>query len=198
MRNLVGLFAQMKLVRHLLSVMDMRQIEYIVGYEVRTNKFKWEKTNSIDAFDDANKIKAIQWEYGNVRKVLFFNKTIPLVGKNVDICLYDCTNMPFSPKMIKDGYQCAIMLGELKGGIDPAGADEHWKTANTSLNRIRTAFASVNHKLHTSFVGAAIEDSMAKEIIAQLSDKTMSYAINLTFDNQLSDYCEWIITLDKK
>ncbi len=26
-----------------------------------------------------------------------------------------------------------LMLGELKGGIDPAGADEHWKTANTVL-----------------------------------------------------------------
>ena len=24
------------------------------------------------------------------------------------------------------------MLGELKGGIDPAGADEHWKTGNAA------------------------------------------------------------------
>lgn len=197
MRNLVGLFAQMKLVRHLLSIMDMMQIEYVVGFEVKS-KLKWVKINSIDAFDDADKIKAIQWKYGNIRKVLFFNKKIPLVGNNVDICLYDCTNMAYSPQMIKDGYRNAIMLGELKGGIDPAGADEHWKTARTALSRIRESFATKNINIQTSFVGAAIEDSMAKEIIAQLSDKTLSYAINLTFDNQLSDYCEWLITLEKR
>lgn len=197
MRNLVGVFAQMKLVRHLLSVMDMRQVEYVVGFQEKS-KLVWKKTNSVDAFDDADKIKAIQWIFGNVRKVLFFNKTIPLVGNNVDICLYDCTNMPYSPKMINEGYKCAIMLGELKGGIDPAGADEHWKTANTALNRIRTAFGSKNLNIHTSFVGAAIENTMATEIYNQLSNGTLSYAINLTFDNQLSDYCEWIITLEKK
>ena len=196
MRNLVGVFAQMKLVRHLLSIMDMRQIEYVVGFE-DNRKVRWKKTNSIDAFDDADKIKAIQWVYGDLRKVLFFNKKIPLVGNNVDICLYDCTHMPYSPKMITNGYRCAIMLGELKGGIDPAGADEHWKTARTALSRIRESFASKNLRIQTSFIGAAIEDTMAKEIISQLSDNTLSYAINLTFDNQLSDYCEWLITLEK-
>ncbi|HAJ78349.1 MAG TPA: hypothetical protein DCO75_01135, partial [Fibrobacteres bacterium] len=29
---------------------------------------------------------------------------------------------------------------ELKGGIDPAGADEHWKTAKTAIDRIVSAF----------------------------------------------------------
>jgi hypothetical protein len=33
-----------------------------------------------------------------------------------------------------------IALGELKGGIDPGGADEHWKTAQAAFNRIRQAF----------------------------------------------------------
>jgi type II restriction enzyme len=28
----------------------------------------------------------------------------------------------------------------LKGGIDPAGADEHWKTAGSALLRIKRAF----------------------------------------------------------
>lgn len=33
-----------------------------------------------------------------------------------------------------------LALGELKGGIDPAGADEHWKTARTAIMRISDAF----------------------------------------------------------
>ena len=90
------------------------------------------------------------------------------------------------------------MFGELKGGIDPAGADEHWKTGNTALGRIRTAFASEGINVHTSFVGAAIEKKMATEIYTQLLDHTLSFAINLTYDKQLTDYCEWLITLEKK
>lgn len=86
------------------------------------------------------------------------------------------------------------MLGELKGGIDPAGADEHWKTGNSALNRIRKAFSEAGHtNISTSFVAAAIEKNMAEEIYDQIGTKTLSYAANLTVDEQLVNFCEWII-----
>lgn len=73
----------------------------------------------------------------------------------------------------------AIMFGELKGGIDPAGADEHWKTGNSALNRIRTSFASAGYpEMMTSFVGAAIERAMAEEIFEQLSSGVLTNAIS--------------------
>jgi type II restriction enzyme len=87
------------------------------------------------------------------------------------------------------------MLGELKGGIDPAGADEHWKTGNTALNRIRESFAQHNLKIETSFIAAAIEKKMASEIFAQLQNKTLSNAANLTIDEQLVSYCDWLLKL---
>jgi hypothetical protein len=40
-------------------------------------------------------------------------------------------------------------------GIDPAGADEHWKTANFALERIRKSFAK-KKKPQTFFIGASI------------------------------------------
>ncbi len=198
MRNVVGAIAQMKLVRQLLSVMDMRQVDYFVMLKEDKKSYRWRRLPYNDAFDYADEITAITWKYNNIKKVLFFNSKIALVNNNVDICLYDCTRVPFSNDMPKRNNNCAIMFGELKGGIDPAGADEHWKTGNTALGRIRTAFASNGYNIHTSFVGAAIERKMASEIYGQLLDKTLSYAINLTYDNQLSDYCEWLITLEKK
>ena len=85
------------------------------------------------------------------------------------------------------------MFGELKGGIDPAGADEHWKTGNTALERIRSAFAAYNIK--TSFIAASIETKMADEIFAQLQTKTLGKAANITIDNQLTEYCQWLISL---
>ena len=87
----------------------------------------------------------------------------------------------------------AIMFGELKGGIDPAGADEHWKTGNTALTRIRTAFAS--YDILTSFIAAAIEREMSEEIWSQLCDNILNNAANITVDEQLTNYCKWIIEL---
>lgn len=87
------------------------------------------------------------------------------------------------------------MLGELKGGIDPAGADEHWKTANTALERIRNSYKNTGYTIMTSFVGAAIEKSMADEIYKQLTDGLMSNAANLTDTNQLVEYCNWLLDI---
>ena len=47
----------------------------------------------------------------------------------------------------------------------------------------------------TSFVGAAIERAMAEEIYAQLEDGTLTNATNLTNNNQLIDYCNWLLEL---
>ena len=86
-----------------------------------------------------------------------------------------------------------IALGELKGGIDPAGADEHWKTANTALNRIRKAFKKM--KPVTFFIGAAIENSMAEEIYKQTLKDKMFFAANLTVEKQLNDICHLLCEL---
>ena len=86
-------------------------------------------------------------------------------------------------------------MGELKGGIDPAGADEHWKTAHSALNRIRTSFDKKKLKPQTFFVGAAIENAMAVEIYKQLKSRAMNNAANLTNDGQLTAICNWVINL---
>ena len=88
-----------------------------------------------------------------------------------------------------------IALGELKGGIDPAGADEHWKTANTALDRIRKAFAQSSVIPKTFFVGAAIENSMSEEMYSQLINGTLSNAANLTNEKQVYSLCQWIVNI---
>ncbi len=88
-----------------------------------------------------------------------------------------------------------IALGELKGGIDPAGADEHWKTANSALGRIKAGFRKKKLKPRTFFVGAAIEKAMAQEIFKQLRNGVLSNAANLTSDEQLVSICKWLLQL---
>jgi hypothetical protein len=84
---------------------------------------------------------------------------------------------------------------ELKGGIDPAGADEHWKTARTALNRIHEAFAKQKLKPHTFFIGAAIETKMASEIWDMLKLGSLENAANLTDEDQISSISSWLCKL---
>ena len=125
--------------------------------------------------------------------VLAFNLNIPIVKNNIDICLFSTDSNTFDKGNIVNSPDRILMLGELKGGIDPAGADEHWKTGNTALNRIRTAFKKDGYEISTSFVAAAIEKKMADEIFGQLQKGVLSFAANLTIDEQLVNYCDWII-----
>ena len=190
MRNYVGVVAQMKLVRKILGILSIQEI----CFKLLKNKTKqWVEMDYESAFDIAESIKAITWNAKGRNRVLFFNSKIPLVNNNVDICLFEGDEKKYDAGKIVTQSELAIMFGELKGGIDPAGADEHWKTGNTALERVRNAFAQYNIK--TSFIAAGIEAKMAKEIFAQLRSNTLSKVANITVDEQLTEYCQWLINL---
>ncbi|MDR1478436.1 MAG: type II restriction endonuclease [Planctomycetaceae bacterium] len=192
MRNIVGVLAQQKFVRTLLSNLSVSGI----NYQWLNNKTKGWEEKPRDDFSIEEQLKAISWKNSKGQnRVLSFNLKIPIVNNNIDICLFNADIEEYNDGEIVNMPEKIIMLGELKGGIDPAGADEHWKTGNTALNRIRTAFARQNLKIETSFIAAAIEKKMAAEIFAQLQNRTLSNAANLTIDEQLVSYCDWLLKM---
>lgn len=194
MRNRIGAMGQEKLVRCLLSCMAVRGLNYYWVDKDQTS-FSWKAKPTNDT-DLEKKIKAMAWKNNKGDRCLSFNMTLPTVKKNVDICLFNSTMADFDGgKIAKNNPTAVIMLGELKGGIDPAGADEHWKTARTALERIRNSYSAIGHPVQTSFVGAAIERAMSQEIFDQLSSGLLSNAANLTNNDQLVDYCNWLIDL---
>ena len=193
MRNYVGAIAQMKLVRKLMSLLSVQDIPFMVLFKSDKKKNKWQSLEYERIFDKADEIAAIHWNNLLGSRILFFNAIVPLVRNNIDICLYEGSSETFDGGGIVNDDGKAIMFGELKGGIDPAGADEHWKTGNSALERIREAFSGYSVK--TSFIAAAIEKKMATEIYAQLMEGTLSNAANLTVDGQLTAYCNWMINL---
>lgn len=193
MRNRIGALGEEKLIRAILSTMNVQGIEYDWMANIQ-GSFPWSHMSDQD-LDIEKNMKALHWENGNGDRVLGFNLNVPVVKKNVDICLFACDMDEYDKgKIVKESGK-AIMLGELKGGIDPAGADEHWKTANTALERIRTGFSSAGLDIKTSFVGAAIENAMAEEIFEQLQSGTLTNAANLTDSNQLTEYCKWLLSI---
>jgi len=192
-RNLAGVLGERKFLRSLLSVFNLSGMDY---------KWKDDDTNTWLAKppDDTGiekRISGMSWTKNRHHRLLIMNTTIPIVKKNVDLSIMDGTvgDLDRGKKSLIHSVDAYVALGELKGGIDPAGADEHWKTANSALDRIRKSFGRRMKKPQTFFVGAAIENSMASEIFKQLRSGALNNAANLTNDEQLSSICGWMVNL---
>jgi len=188
MRNIVGSIANEKLNRFVISQLQICEISF--SFATSVSGFISDAEYTLDI---AEAIKAIRWQNNNGEKrLLIYNVNVPQVSKNIDIVLLN--QFIENPKgknlkTILNDPKNYLAIGELKGGIDPAGADEHWKTANTALSRVRYAF----NKLPLVFIGAAIESAMAIEIFTQYQNGNLANCANLTNDEQLASLCEWLI-----
>lgn len=152
MRNVGGALAQRKLTRAIISTLTIAGVRY----HWRDGKTREWIEMSDDDSDIELSLRGLSWQSKKGKRTLIYNLTVPLVKNNVDLCLFNLA----PDKLEVTDYKAAksyIALGELKGGIDPAGADEHWKTAQSALERIRKAFSKLNVAPNTFFVGAAVE-----------------------------------------
>ena len=83
---------------------------------------------------------------------------------------------------------------EVKGGADPAGSDEHWKTASRALARaLEAAQDSGNPKPPLSFIGTTIVRKVALEIKAWIDRGDLVSAYNLTKIIEQSEYRKWFL-----
>ncbi|MDB9313832.1 AvaI/BsoBI family type II restriction endonuclease [Spirulina sp. CS-785/01] len=194
MRNIAGFLGEWRFTRILISTLSVMGIEF----QYLDSKTKNWMQASLEP-DIERQIKGLHWFSSGQERTLIYNLTVPTVKKNVDICLFNCLPSEINFGKSKDSAhhnpEKYLALGELKGGIDPAGADEHWKTANSALERIRIAFSNNNCTPFTFFIGAAIEAAMAQEIYKQLENNTLSNAANLTNEEQVVSLCNWLIQL---
>jgi hypothetical protein len=189
MRNIGGFMAQKKLTRAIIAYLKLarHKCQWLHG-ETRA----WADLPEDDA-DVELSLCGLSWDAGKGPRTLRYNVKVPPVGNNVDLCLFNCAVKDLA-KAVKTPSMY-IALGELKGGIDPAGADEHWKTARTALGRIDEAFSKLNCKPHTFFIGAAIEAKMATEIWQMLKRGKLENAANLTDEDQIVSITSWLCTL---
>lgn len=195
MRNIAGVLAQRKTTRAIISALSVLGKTY--SY-LDSESEKWLDKPENDA-DVELRVKGLSWVSESKPRVLLYNIKVPVVNKNVDLCLFNSEPVRFlTYQSARSSYQINnsyLALGELKGGIDPAGADEHWKTASTSLKRIGRAFNDNSLSPHLFFIGAAIEKDMANEIWVELENGDLGNAANLTNDAQMSSLCFWLCQL---
>lgn len=190
LRNIAGAIAQRKIARAIASTLTIAGIPYR-WQDTRSNTWS---PMSDERTELETPLRGMDWDNERGRRTLICNLKVPFIGNNIDMCLFD--GGPDNLGDTKYGSPASyIALGELKGGIDPAGADEHWKTARTALERIRKAFRKAGRAVAAFFVAAAVENNMAKEIWADLKKGTLANAANLTNDKQVTSICRWLCNL---
>ncbi len=71
--------------------------------------------------------------------------------------------------------------GELKGGADPAGSDEHWKTATRAFDRILNAAEKTErNRPKLSFMATILVDRVAREAALWIQEGKLTSVYNLT------------------
>lgn len=188
MRNIAGALGQLRLSRAVMSALSIRKLEYqvLVGAEQR-----WITPDPLSGEIERG-VKGISWRAAEHR-TLIYNLNVPIVHTNVDACLFRCRAADWMNNLNQPTKYAA--LGELKGGVDPAGADERWKTARTAISRIRREFASHECNPATFFISGAIAKKMSTEIWSFLQQGTLSNAANLLDPDQLASICRWLVGL---
>lgn len=193
MRNFGGALAQRKLTRALIASLRLAGVKYEWLHSANDKWLPMEEDDS----DVELHLRGLGWSSGGrnrtSNRTLIYNLTVPIVENNVDFCLLNCSARELATAT-RDP-KSYLALGELKGGIDPAGADEHWKTAKSALDRIRQAFAKEKLGPHCFFVGAAIAKKMAAEIWADLEAGQLKNAGNLTNQDHVSSICAWLLEI---
>jgi hypothetical protein len=121
--------------------------------------------------------KGISWKTAEKKsRTLYLNTIVHFMVNNIYVILLKTSHTEDIRQAIsKSGHY--IALGELKGGIDPADADEHWKTAKTALDRIKAAFKKDGLAPRLFFISAAIENKMAVEVFGNMKSKYLGLLI---------------------
>lgn len=190
MRNIVGTLAKNKVTSTIIASLRMSEKKYF--WKPKLND-KWIAAE--EDFNNYEDVKGLSWENDKgENRVLLYDTTVKFVGNNIDLILLQNSRNILDREAITDPNNY-IALGELKGGIDPAGADEHWKTAKTALDRINHGFNEAGLNPQLFFIGAAIENRMAEEIHRFLETGFLTNVANLTKDTHMTSICDWLIYL---
>jgi DNA modification methylase len=197
-RNEVGRLAYFTVVtpllRHLLSLGILES----VTYELKGTAVQDE--DGIPPQDEASlsvaqlrpeelEEKITEFEKGRVvyKELDLVNGNRLLLNRQITWLSEDGEELKIGPDLIStDDTEFAqdmplLWAGELKGGADPAGSDEHWKTATQAFNRILLACEKTGREQPPmSFMATILVDRVACEAQEWLDQGKLTSVYNLT------------------
>jgi hypothetical protein len=191
-RNEVGRMASTQIVRYLItdlhSIKQVHSINYAIkgsldfleeGEEEQENTGELIFTDEIDLENQLDSLEKYRVKY---KEMKLKNGYSLLLDRQ--IVWYDDDGKAFriGPDLhSKNDAIDMIWAGEIKGGADPAGSDEHWKTATQALKRIMDA-AEATHREQPqmSFLATILVDRVAIEAQQWINEGKLTSVYNLT------------------
>jgi hypothetical protein len=116
------------------------------------------------------------------RELVLRNGNRLLLDRQLEWQSFDGRNYRIGPDLHSQSPAVDMLwAGEIKGGADPAGSDEHWKTATQALSRISEACDKTGRpKPDLSFMATIIVERVAKEAQTWIDDSRLTSVYNLT------------------
>jgi hypothetical protein len=102
MRNIGGVLAQRKLTRAIISAIKIAGQSY-KWLHCETNS--WAKMSEYDT-DIEIFVKGISWSKGSQNRTILYNMIVPIVGNNVDLCLFNYSYKNLTNKKKCESYIC--------------------------------------------------------------------------------------------
>ncbi len=142
-----------------------------------------------DVHRQGGRIKSMSWQ----GRCLLFNFT-PCTGRNLDALLVSADSEKEAKILARADASCWLAFGELKSGIDKAGADERWKTASGMIHWTRRNLRGYK-SVPIFFAATTIVPTMAKEILSELRTGKLAFVSNMTKSDQRAALTDWLTGL---
>ncbi|MBI4787491.1 MAG: hypothetical protein HY782_10645 [Chloroflexi bacterium] len=190
-RNEVGRLAYAELMGLLLRHLHARQCLSAIGYDLKgplvepeeeENKFLATDNVLADSPDFVANLEGIEANRVVYKTITLRNRNELLLNRQIE--WVDLKGTPFKIGPDLSAFAPGDVLtwgGELKGGADPAGSDEHWKTATRAFDRILDAVEhTARPKPKLSFIASILVDRVAREAALWIQQGKLTSVYNLT------------------
>jgi hypothetical protein len=190
-RNEVGRIASTEVVRYIVKHLHPQKRVTRIVYTLKGNIGDKDNNNigkklSIDVSEDTdidNLIHDLEENRVKYREVHFSNGYSLLLDKQIKWYSSGDKEFKIGPDFhsTNDNSSSMLWMAELKGGADPAGSDEHWKTATQALVRVMDASENTGRKKpFMSFIAAILVERVAIEAQQWIDEGNLTSVYNLT------------------
>ncbi len=190
-RNEVGRVASVEVVRYIVKHLHFKnrvkrivfRLKGIVGDENDKTVGKELEVDISEDTDIDSLIDDLEKRRVKYRELHFSNGYSLLLDRQLKWYSDDDKEYKIGPDFhsTNDNSNSMLWMAELKGGADPAGSDEHWKTATQALVRVIDASEKTGRKRpFISFIAAILVERVAIEAQQWIDEGELTSVYNLT------------------
>lgn len=198
-RNEIGRLAYEEvlslLIMHLYQINRLKYIKYTTKGQLvdvvaesltkqrprsQTQKLSVSQINSLDELQ--NLINDLHTDRVKYQEIGLHNGTRLCVDRQIVWRLPNDKRTKFGSDLLAEDTRSSYpWAAELKGGADPAGSDEHWKTAVSAFDRILLACEQMSKTPpQLTFIATIIVERVAVEAATRIQQGKLSTVYNLT------------------